>query len=755
MKKNSKVYLRMYLSYIIVLLIPITLGAALYLYLLKATKQQANILDQNLLMMVQRENDQRIEEVSKLASYLAMDTTVQKVASVKANFHAEDQFMLYTLVKNLNNIYLSEKFVDDIFIYFNNNRTVSSIRGNMSVELYYDLYCSNEEYPLEKFKDYMEENHYADTLRLQKDQGGTSLLFSMTTFGSVYGKPSATVNISLNLLELKSCLESMKWNEQMKILIINSKDELISSTTGDFDESSLNYGELLEGSYENKTSFNQPYIISVRESEKIDWKYITIIPKSIIEKSAKDIQTFALIGLFCCIMTGFAFSYYLTKRNYNPLKAILNVFKAHSMEEVGDSKNVYHWLKNQSEQFFKEHMDNQRLLQDYQKNLKNYCLNTLLTYANDSRYIMKKLRKYEIKLDLDYFIVIIFKINIQKRSQPLSEAYSQENALQKFIVSNIFEEMVLEYYTIEMVELGEKVAAIVNLPKEDIQFEENIKELIENMEHHIEVHFGFSVVAMMGSVQKGVEGIHASYVEACEAGEYVKLLDTGLVVYHDIKNVQKKYDYPIDMELKIINAIKTGNSNAAGEYIIETFNRNLSGKVSLDICRCLTFDMVGTLLKGADAGGYHAFAEEAAFTEKFWRELPVEELKNRFLTLADQLCSRILSIQKEAENDHRLSTKIEEYIQETYDDPDLNISLTAQHFDITPAYLSAIYKRQTGGSLLDYINTVRITKAEELLNQEYSVVEASQLVGFRDSGTFIRVFKKKRGITPGQVKKKL
>ena len=83
-----------------------------------------------------------------------------------------------------------------------------------------------------------------------------------------------------------------------------------------------------------------------------------------------------------------------------------------------------------------------------------------------------------------------------------------------------------------------------------------------------------------------------------------------------------------------------------------------------------------------------------------------------------------------------------------------NISITGQHFELTPAYLSSIYKKQTGGSLLEYINTVRISHAEQFLEQGYSVVEVAEMSGFRDSGTFIRAFKKKMGVTPGQLKKK-
>jgi two-component system response regulator YesN len=46
----------------------------------------------------------------------------------------------------------------------------------------------------------------------------------------------------------------------------------------------------------------------------------------------------------------------------------------------------------------------------------------------------------------------------------------------------------------------------------------------------------------------------------------------------------------------------------------------------------------------------------------------------------------------------------------------------------------------------------RIACAEELLKNGASVVEAAEQSGFRDSGGFIRTFKRYRGITPGQLK---
>ena len=95
-----------------------------------------------------------------------------------------------------------------------------------------------------------------------------------------------------------------------------------------------------------------------------------------------------------------------------------------------------------------------------------------------------------------------------------------------------------------------------------------------------------------------------------------------------------------------------------------------------------------------------------------------------------------------------------DYVKDNFQNPDLNISMIALHFHITPTYLSLLFKEQIGGSLLEQINTVRVEKAKSFLLEGRTVAEVAEKTGFRNSNTFIRVFKKMTGITPGQLKNK-
>ncbi len=745
MKKRPKVYIRMFLSYLGMLCIPIVAAAVIYGYSSRVIRSQAERMNDTLLEMIQRELDQQISDVQKIAARLAMDTSVQAASKVKGRFGTEDQMSLYYLYNDLLSLAMSEDFIDDVFIYFHNTKTVCGINGNMSAELFYDLYYRNEEYPFSQFCQYMEKPHYNDTLRIARGEGKDMLLFTMTTLDSYGGTGTATIGIGIKFAELKDRLSSLKWDDSMDAVIVSGDNGQIHSAEPANPVGNLKFDELEAGNHVVHGTKGGQFMISVLESQVIDWKYVAMFPMTLIEKSAKQIRALTMVCLFGCGILGFGASCYLTGKNYNPLKALMDTFKKHSEGEIGEQDNEYQWLNTQMDQFFKKHVDANLVIKSNQKGLKNYYLLQLLQdyYYGDGQ----ELDRYGIHFNSDINVVVLF--------EPRKQEEGGEAALRRFIVMNIFEEMCQDHFNVEMIELGERVAAITNLPGMSEDYMEILKDKVENLQAMTEEAFQFSCIAFIGAACQGLEGIHTSYLQAGSLEEYVVLLDADLIIYDDVKNMQLHYDYSIEAEQKIINAIEAGDSRQAGKLMMQIFDHNLSGKVSADSYRHLVYDMVGTLVKGAKLGGYTSAARELDFPDGFsMKRLPVAELKQRFQELLDEICEKILGMKKEAAGDKTFSRKVEAYIQENYRDPDLNIAITSQHFDITPAYLSSIYKKQTGGSLLDYINTMRIERAQELLEQGYSVVEVAPMAGFRESGSFIRAFKKKTGVTPGQFKKK-
>jgi AraC-like DNA-binding protein len=81
--------------------------------------------------------------------------------------------------------------------------------------------------------------------------------------------------------------------------------------------------------------------------------------------------------------------------------------------------------------------------------------------------------------------------------------------------------------------------------------------------------------------------------------------------------------------------------------------------------------------------------------------------------------------------------------------PDLTVTSIARQLNCTPDYLSYLFHRETGDTLIHYIHQQRILgAAESLANSALSVSEIAWACGFSDAGYFSRIFRRAKGVSP-------
>lgn len=86
----------------------------------------------------------------------------------------------------------------------------------------------------------------------------------------------------------------------------------------------------------------------------------------------------------------------------------------------------------------------------------------------------------------------------------------------------------------------------------------------------------------------------------------------------------------------------------------------------------------------------------------------------------------------------------------------LTIDEIANEVHLSASQFSRIFKRQIGTSPYDYIMSVRLTKAKEMLkNTSLPISEIAYRTGFQSDSNFIYFFKKREGISPLKFKKVL
>ncbi len=95
------------------------------------------------------------------------------------------------------------------------------------------------------------------------------------------------------------------------------------------------------------------------------------------------------------------------------------------------------------------------------------------------------------------------------------------------------------------------------------------------------------------------------------------------------------------------------------------------------------------------------------------------------------------------------------YIDSNYSDSQLSISSLSKKNGMSEVYFRKLFKSQYGISPIQYIKSVRIKRAKELLNYPFvSLEECAGQSGFLSLQYFCREFKKATGITPSQYRKK-
>ncbi|MEH7549799.1 MULTISPECIES: helix-turn-helix domain-containing protein [Bacillaceae] len=211
----------------------------------------------------------------------------------------------------------------------------------------------------------------------------------------------------------------------------------------------------------------------------------------------------------------------------------------------------------------------------------------------------------------------------------------------------------------------------------------------------------------------------------------------------------------ISIEKKFLNYIKMGKK----DKLIETFHTNqkqgkkgvLSKTSYLRSQKNLAISIITLATRAAVEGGLY---QEIAYNLSDLYIQKLEELTES--KAVDQLTENaLLEFAERVENSkkHKYSKPInvcQNFIfNHLYDN--ITLSELAELTSLNPNYLSNLFKKEVGISILQFIQQTKIEEAKSLLSySSYTLAEISTLLNFHDQSYFAKVFKKFVGITPKQ-----
>ena len=142
---------------------------------------------------------------------------------------------------------------------------------------------------------------------------------------------------------------------------------------------------------------------------------------------------------------------------------------------------------------------------------------------------------------------------------------------------------------------------------------------------------------------------------------------------------------------------------------------------------------------------YHDIYFETLY---FCRSFSYDEKKE---DIRKNICRLIDIFESEVSNTAIPAEQIREIMIQKYTSPDFSISMLADEFHVSIAYMSYLFKKKFNQNFIDYLWELRLEKAKELLKTTDTPIDSiSTAVGYLNTSSFRRKFKQTMGITPSQ-----
>ena len=217
----------------------------------------------------------------------------------------------------------------------------------------------------------------------------------------------------------------------------------------------------------------------------------------------------------------------------------------------------------------------------------------------------------------------------------------------------------------------------------------------------------------------------------------------------DLALIEKRYE----IEKKLLYAIEHGQAHQAGT-ILSLIDPGQIDQRSPDLLRNMkNYAIISSTLmrKAAQQGGVHPFYIDqlsSTLGRRIESATNIEEVRRLMGSMVHKYCLLVKN-----HNMKGYSPPVQSVILHTDAElaGDLSLQAHAHRLGINTSYLSALFKKETGVTLTEYVNRRRIEYAVFLLNSTNMQIQTiAQHCGIPDVNYFTRSFKKQTGKTPSQ-----
>ncbi|KOP66047.1 AraC family transcriptional regulator [Bacillus sp. FJAT-18019] len=740
---KSKLLLKYTLSYISIFLIPLVILTIIIYHnavdTLRSEIEQTNV---NQLTQAKTVIDERMKELQDIAFRIAYDEQLTHYWTHHPYYSRES---IGALVKYK----ATSSIIDELFLFFRGDNSIYSSQGFEHLNVFTKNYKFNSWNKSEIVHDL--NSVKIPTMRpaeqvVQGTKTQNSMLAYLVPIAPNNTPAHGTVMYLIHESNLTGLIDSILSDYHgMTYIFDNNGQVLAANYQGEtITEQEVHALFKLDPGTHNLTLNQEPHsVVSVKSDS--GWTYVTAMPSNQFFSRIVHIRTFVILVFSFVVMMGTVLAIMLARRQYHPISDLMEFIRMKDHPVPSTTSNELEWIK--------------KTLHDYSQRVdlqepyaRNHILLMLLKHGHTGEFPSEFTEKLGIRFNRSHYFVVT--MGWESQTLPIGDNQEKRPVMQ--LMNEVDLPSFSAYaYGVELPQ-PDQLAFIVGFDAEtghEASLNARMEPITQALQSMAEEHTGISPAIGAGNRYSYPEQLNQSFIEASTALETSILHGQGSITFfHTLSGTGEEdssFWVPKDVLLKMVQSLKQGSYDVAVQMVSTALNNLKTEMPSVPLLRCICFDILNTMLKTASELGIHHVVNQLPRVTSYDS---LEDLEKKLAGLAAEICAHVEA--KSETEESSLMDEIVAYIDANFADYDLSLGMISSKFSISSAYFSRSFKEKVGMNFTQYIWQKRMDEVIRLLlNTTDPLKDIITRVGYLDTPSFIRKFKKETGYTPGQYRK--
>ncbi|NCB92075.1 MAG: response regulator [Clostridia bacterium] len=268
---------------------------------------------------------------------------------------------------------------------------------------------------------------------------------------------------------------------------------------------------------------------------------------------------------------------------------------------------------------------------------------------------------------------------------------------------------------------------------------------------------GFEWFAI-GNIVNGIENIQETYQNAKIVQENRIKMIGKVNSYEDVLHLEREFNMLDQDDVNVlIKAFEMKRYDKVDELIEKMFALSRNQMFSYQYVIATYYSVTTEIYSHYRYKQTSDLEEMLSTSSNLLSEIGMCSTKQQMLDIVKNYIYEIFSACMGAVTGSKkevLAAKIEKYLQQHYADKSLSVDQITEELYFENSYIRRVFKEQTGQTIIQRLEEIRIEKAKQLLTEGvYKNSEVAEMTGYCDQQYFSKRFKLVCGCTPSNYQK--